>query len=398
MASTRRTLCALVALLLAGCKTQGEWGKYEHRQYLPSVGQLRDDSDDEFYFAFPAGVERRRFALLALESLNIGNGVTIRPTDPSFYTSISSVLPPGYGAFVGSLGQMRIGDGAAVGSIYAWGDDVEMGHRVSAAGSIRHANAPLRSGVHAALGALTVDASAVAVYTFAPSLDPVTNSAPSRRTGKAGSLPLEVPPGVYNEIVAADGATLRFSSGSYRVRALHIGQGSVLEIANSAGPVDIWIEQDLDVHGMIEEQLLVPNILLLYAGPESLVLSQPFRGTLVAPRAEITLLATDPSHVGAFYARKIIVAPETAIRHVTFYREMQPPMSLDRVCETCVADARSDAAECEAGLPGQQQLLQLTAPGVAYDECQNAVQTKLQRCLLHKHWRPESCPSVRVAF
>src|SRR5690606_12976213 len=41
-------VCASTTLVVA-CKRQAEWGKYERREYVPSISQLRDTSDDEFY-------------------------------------------------------------------------------------------------------------------------------------------------------------------------------------------------------------------------------------------------------------------------------------------------------------------------------------------------------------
>jgi hypothetical protein len=100
-----------------------------------------------------------------------------------------------------------------------------------------------------------------------------------------------------------------------------VSQG-VLDIDNRGGPVYFYLRQGLTFRGRIAERNpSLPNMLFVVLGGGAMPIEAPFRGTLVAPNASLTLATVGAAgHTGAFYAQSIEVAPDVVVHFRPFTR------------------------------------------------------------------------------
>ena len=71
----------------------------------------------------------------------------------------------------------------------------------------------------------------------------------------------------------------------------------------------------------MERNSSLANILFVARGADPIPIEAPFRGTLIAPNAAVTLATVGSAgHTGAFFARAIEVAPDVTIRQRPFAR------------------------------------------------------------------------------
>src|SRR5690606_36090082 len=105
--------------------------------------------------------------------------------------------------------------------------------------------------------------------------------------------PSPITPGGYEDLQLLPRARAKLTAGTYHFNRLRIERDAVLEIHDSSGPVYLWVMNELKIFGTIRTVLLEPNVLVGYLGAGELLLSYPFLGTLVAPRATLVLGPAD---------------------------------------------------------------------------------------------------------
>ncbi|MFZ5892352.1 MAG: hypothetical protein ACOY0T_14935 [Myxococcota bacterium] len=302
-----------------------------------------------FQFGLPVGVERQRVALGALSSLRIGSGVRIRPFDAMLYIRSQSSTDPLQGSFVVSAGELVVGRGSLVGSVYALGAPNSIDESVTIFGALRSTQR-IENRARALLGSLPLRSAAMEQFVFEPPA-PDTVSAVEHRADERGA---SVPPGAYVSLRVESGTVRRLRTGAYVVRELNIARNGILDLDNSLGPVEIWVTERCNLDGELRERALTPTVFVACAGPGALKLDQPFHGTLLAPRATLTLAQSESPHVGAFFANRIVVEDRAEILHSGFRRWHPVPSKLSLVCENCNAGreelARSCCAELKASL------------------------------------------------
>jgi hypothetical protein len=300
---------------------------------------MANPSDAAFSVVVPLGVERRLLALAARDSLSIGSDAWVTEArltgdSPRF-------------AFVSSAGRMRIGSGARVGSVYAMGDDppeIE-GHAVLHGYLKMHA--PLVRPLRLAGTTDILDRVEPFVEQFAwaiPTAMATGTAGPRTRTG-GGRTTVDLPPGFYRDVVVEAGSATVLHAGEYVFDSLDLREQGVLEMRNTEGPIHVWVRRALVLRGRTLDDADVPNLLFGYAGGEALALVTSFSGTLVAPRAEVTLSATDTPHRGSFFARSIVVSDGAQVEH----RAYAPDSTVDApalVCGRCDTAVREAAEAC----------------------------------------------------
>jgi hypothetical protein len=76
-------------------------------------------------------------------------------------------------------------------------------------------------------------------------------------------------------------------------------------------------------HGVVavEGSNAFPLFFVVYQGSSTATLHTQFRGTIVAPFAELVLSASNAPHQGGFFARGIEVKANTNVHHVPFMPE-----------------------------------------------------------------------------
>ncbi len=295
----------------------------------PSVG---DDANATLSFAFPVGVNREFFALAALDGLYVGRDVSI----------IVPSVKNGSGQFgmVLSLGKMEVGANAAVGSVYALGEG-SLPESMRIDGFVKVSSSVDASLVRPALGTLTVDPLVEWVSLLECDGDSTCFALPATDDNGQDLLP-----GAYDQFTLKEDTRRRLHSGSYEFGSLALEPNSALDIDNSNGPVFVRVHDELFVAGSINEYVLQPNVLFVYSGTSSPVLANAFRGTLVAPRAELFIPRTQTPHIGAFFAKVLVVEDGVRLEHRGFTPHGSRRSRIQEACDGCLARARIAARRC----------------------------------------------------
>ncbi|MBX3184999.1 MAG: hypothetical protein KF915_20420 [Polyangiaceae bacterium] len=133
-------------------------------------------------------------------------------------------------------------------------------------------------------------------------------------------------PGSYARAKLLPKATLKLRAGSYffkRFEALPLAR---VELDTSAGPVRIFVQEQLSMLGNWEGGPAgAERILLAYLGSSPLTWVRPLAGTLLAPSAAVTLGNWEEGALrGAFFAHELNVLPGVHLHHVPFRAELLP--------------------------------------------------------------------------
>jgi hypothetical protein len=242
-----------------------------------------------------------------------------------------------------SLGRLFVGEESSLGSVYALGNYNHFEQGVDISGYLKAAAEVDTTAIHVELGSLFAVSREVEQFSFSfgTSLgDVAADQALASPSSK------DVLPGMYSNLNVPSGSLRRLHSGSYRIGALIVEEGGILELDNSTGPVVLWIDNEVVVRGSLQEYLLEPNVLVVYAGDGSPLLKTAFRGTLIAPRAELIVPRTEQAHVGAFFARSIRVEDGASIEHRPFVQTAVTPSPIPAACDACLARARVASRIC----------------------------------------------------
>lgn len=123
-------------------------------------------------------------------------------------------------------------------------------------------------------------------------------------------------PGAYAAVTVFSRGRLKLSSGTYLVTSLDLEPRSRLELDQTAGPVQIFVQSGLVARGQIAPMAGAPGGFLLgYAGSQPVTLGTPFlAGTLVAPGAKIVIPSLGAgAFSGELFARDIEVQPDATL-------------------------------------------------------------------------------------
>jgi hypothetical protein len=297
---------------------------HERRTYLPSIQELQRREADEvpdpsapvFSVLLPLGTSRTDFALIGRERVQIGAGAKVLEPRQGKYQ---------WGAFVATMGSLELGAGGRVGGIYNLGhgpvvieDRASVSGYIKAAGEVQRTN---RSALR--VGSMDHAPQDLEVYSFSVAFPEHAADA----TASDPAQPLELAAGGYGRVSVEPGCLLKISKGHYTLRALHLAPGAQLEIDNSGGPVHLWVRDALELGGETTSLSPLRNVFVGFAGGSPLELVSPFRGTLLAPNAEVQLHATADRHEGSIFARAIVVANGAELEQHHFSDEPEPRRS-----------------------------------------------------------------------
>lgn len=124
-------------------------------------------------------------------------------------------------------------------------------------------------------------------------------------------------------VVAPDGydtgyvprdAHLRLSAGTYTFNRLTVEDSGVVELDNSAGPIFVYIRDNLAFRGRTIRTIGKANVLFGVAGTEPVSVERAFVGILVAPNAPVTLTSA-VEHRGSFFGKGVTVLQQARIVH-----------------------------------------------------------------------------------
>jgi hypothetical protein len=121
-------------------------------------------------------------------------------------------------------------------------------------------------------------------------------------------------PGSYGQVTLNSGAKVALSAGTYYFQTLAFNASSSL-IVPSSGTVRIYIASQLSFQGQVVQANGQPGQLFIgYNGTAAVVLAAPFRGTLIAPRALISMGTGNAVQFrGRFFVRSLEVRPRVQL-------------------------------------------------------------------------------------
>jgi RHS repeat-associated protein len=164
---------------------------------------------------------------------------------------------------------------------------------------------------------------------------------------QGSSLTLE--PGGTRGITLQQNARLKLNRpGVYTLDGPFVMEpGSVLEIDNAAGQVELYIRKDFIFRGVIQKTDPRNNVLIGALGTGDQPIERRFNAILVAPRGNVQLATITGGHQTSVYAKSILARPNTTITHTPF-----DPASFceeDRCSGLC--PAATGNRECGPGEP-----------------------------------------------
>ncbi|HKO91338.1 MAG TPA: hypothetical protein VJU61_09310, partial [Polyangiaceae bacterium] len=270
--------------LLGACHPQGDGGGH-HGDPTASDGVGAPGQAFVLTYDIPEGHTSRDFAVIGQLGVTLGDGAQARAEDDSF-------------AALANVGEQpfELQKGAEIGAAISIGDAVlAKGSRVhgdvTTAGSVRGT----RYGSPGTIDGTTTEHAEISVRHIERSVTFPGTMAPSQRIPNSASTPEEtLSPGYYESLFVKDEGRVSLPSGEYYFDVLNVGSRATLVLEDGGGPITIYVRERLEVEGGWEhESSDVAQVTLVYLGTQGIRLTQPFEGTLIAPRAKLELLDSD---------------------------------------------------------------------------------------------------------
>jgi hypothetical protein len=251
----------------------------------------------------PAGVDFKPLAVGASSALTVSDRAQLLGTAAGTFAPSTSTgtTQSTYGSqvkvgSVTSLPAVTVGSGATVAGSITSGSTVTG----APAGTTVLANQPLA----ATTFQWTVP--------FNTSMTPVTLNSGSRTLA----------PGSYGT-VQVNGGTLTLGPGTYFIDTLNLNSGTNLTLNNASF---IYVKSSLAFRTHVTGT--AQNLLMVYFGTTGAAIESTFLGTFVAPNASIRIGVGGTPHVGALFARSIVVDPDVKLTQTTFARWDQVPFDV----------------------------------------------------------------------
>ncbi len=161
-------------------------------------------------------------------------------------------------------------------------------------------------------------------------------------------------PGAYNGFVVNRNAHLKLVAGVYYFNTLKILAEGYLDIDNSAGPVLIYVRNELSLGGTHSRTVAGRGLFIGYAGTAPVDLFTSFKGIVVAPNASLTLASYQSAFAGSYYAKSITVHQFNYVDHEPWTHDSlcAPTDACSSFCPCGPSDAAPCTANsnCQAGL------------------------------------------------
>jgi hypothetical protein len=302
----RLGIFAMFVATLIGCAGDS---KREERTSTVAAGV----TSQSVQLQFPVGVDSN-IALAAMSgSLSVDGLNTVDEPD----TTPSPI------AQLGGLGIVNIGAGSSVGAITAQGAvGLAVGSTVT--GNIES------GGLVAQPPGAVVHGTVTSLATLTPFVTetwPVEQAdAPTHPVLMVPSQNLTLAPGSYGVSGTAAFSNLKLTAGTYGFTSLNIVAASTLTIDDSAGPVRVYVQNGFAFTGtVVTPSGAPPALLVVQVGPLPITLATPFRGTLVAPSATVTVKAGPQAHEGSVLAQTVELCAGASLIHRPYFRIKAAP-------------------------------------------------------------------------
>jgi len=176
-------------------------------------------------------------------------------------------------------------------------------------------------------------------------------------------------PGAFAAVTVNPRAQLTLGSGTYFFKSLDVEATGQLILANTNGPVVIYVRDTLTLHGALNYRGVAGDMLLGYLGTSSVDIDTTFVGTLVAPSANVRFGVGGTPHIGSAFAKFIRVDPDVKFNFA-------PPFALVGTAldpQQCT-DALLKSAWAQSNSPTEFQKASLRYCGASdAGACENAL-------------------------
>jgi hypothetical protein len=122
-------------------------------------------------------------------------------------------------------------------------------------------------------------------------------------------------PGPYRSIKVRPGGTLVVGSGDYVIDRLSVHPNALVKVVGTSGPTRLYAAEVPRLSGQWRFEPAYHGLALVQTGADTLRVSSPFRGVILAPLALLDLADYSGVHRGAFFARSIRVGIAVGVVH-----------------------------------------------------------------------------------
>lgn len=129
-------------------------------------------------------------------------------------------------------------------------------------------------------------------------------------------------PGAYSQLNVKSRATLYLRAGDYAFTGVAIEPDAKILVDDGLGPVRVFVDNGFTFRGkVLTANQEPPALLVVQLGSSPIaMLDATFRGTVIAPNAEIVLGPGNQPHEGAFMGRSVNVRADTKVVYRPYYR------------------------------------------------------------------------------
>jgi hypothetical protein len=329
----------------------------------------------------PATLGQTASSLSAPVTITLSVPNSLSPTGPVLLGSKSVALDP----------NSRVVSGTTV-AMGSGGLTAQPGALLQDGWSRARATLQSHATVHGTLFASQVDVNGTGVTIAAtdpnPTFDPVSTLSWTVQypAGTASNVTLNpgdaqsIPPGLYGSVQLHPQSTLTLSTGTYYLTDLEINPQVTVNLEQAAGPVIVYVTNQLTLHGAFVAQggpagpdggAAEPDLLIAYLGTHEVDVKTLFVGAIVAPFATLSLESVNGIHTGFFAAANDELKPTAQVQYglplavvgaanppgpqcAQLLGGQVPPQQIFQFCHTCllVSDIDGDGVpDCIDGCP-----------------------------------------------
>ena len=249
--------------------------------------------------AGPTGYVPKDVAIAGSVSVSVNDRVTV--INPRGKSAVS----------VGGTGQVNVGCDAHVDHVFA-GGTVFMRDRSWANGDVRSKYLTKQNQV------TILGLQGGAPASFATKTVSFRAKSGSQRVWLEPNGTAYLPPGEYGDIRAASGAVIEMVAGNYIANSLTLEPGAILRLHEQLGEINLAIRGNVKWAGTVQHVGSTRPLLMVFATTQGWVnLEAPLLGSLIAPNATVSLLASNVTHVGSIWARSVEVHQGATLRTST---------------------------------------------------------------------------------
>jgi hypothetical protein len=215
-----------------------------------------------------------------------------------------------------------VGDHATLGSIVseasvALGAGAHVNGPLTTSGAVLNPSGAVVQGKVTTNASIAADRHVMMTVTF-----PAT--APAVTVGSGATRILA--PGSYGDVRVSAGGTLSLSAGTYRMASLAVLPQATLDLNETAGTIQVYVKNSFELAGKENQVGGDGHVLIAAFGCAPDVVAAPFRGTVSAQNASLSLVApAGTTFAGRYFASSIQLGPNNSVAGLAAAWPSNPP-------------------------------------------------------------------------